>query len=423
MNILVLGSGGREHALVLALSKSNSTEMLYCSPGNPGIFEIAENANINPNDFEMVKQFCRNSAIDLLIVGAEQPLAEGIVDSFAGEKTQVFGPTKAAAYLESSKDFAKQLMMEYNVPTAAYRSFTANESQIAEDYISTHRLPVVLKADGLAAGKGVIIATTTEEAVEALSMMFHGTFGVAGAKVVVEEFMQGDEASIFAICDGKDYVTLAPAQDHKRALDGDKGKNTGGMGAYAPAPLVTEEILQKVNTKIIEPVLHGMAQRGTPFIGCLYCGLMIKDGEPKVVEFNARFGDPETQVVLPLFEGDLAKLLYSSAAGKIDKMAFSGNSNMHAVCVILASGDYPDSFEKGFPISGLHDSNDENLIIYHAGTKVENGNIVTSGGRVLGVTAISSNLKDSITNAYLAIDKIDFKNKYFRKDIGHKGLK
>lgn len=422
MNILVLGSGGREHALVLALSKSYSTEKLFCSPGNPGIFEIAENANINPNDFSAVKQFCRDSAIDLLVVGAEQPLAEGIVDSFAGEKTQVFGPTKDAAQLESSKDFAKELMMEYNVPTAAYRSFTANESQIAEDYIRKHSLPIVLKADGLAAGKGVIIATSTESAVEALSEMFHGTFGVAGAKVVVEEFMQGDEASIFAICDGKNYVTLAPAQDHKRALDGDKGKNTGGMGAYAPAPLVTEEILTKVNTKIIEPVLQGMVKRGTPFIGCLYCGLMIKDVEPKVVEFNARFGDPETQVVLPLFEGDLAKLLYSAAAGNIDMASFTGTSSMHAVCVILASGGYPDSFEIGFPISGLRDSNDENLIIYHAGTKEENGNIVTSGGRVLGVTAISGNLKDSITHAYLAVDKIDFKNKYFRKDIGHKGL-
>jgi phosphoribosylamine--glycine ligase len=423
MNILVLGGGGREHALVLALSKSPSTDKLFCAPGNPGIFQIAEKAEITPNDFEAVKQFCRNNSVDLLVVGPEQPLAEGIVDFFAGEKTQVFGPSKAAAQLECSKDFAKQLMMEYGVPTAAYRSFTSDESQIAEDYIRSHSLPIVLKADGLAAGKGVIIATSTEEAVEAISEMFRGTFGIAGAKVVVEEFMQGDEASIFAICDGKDYITMAPAQDHKRALDGDKGKNTGGMGAYAPAPLVTDDILLKVKLKIIEPVLQGMINRGTPFIGCLYCGLMIKDGEPKVVEFNARFGDPETQVVLPLFEGDLAKLLFSAAAGKIDKMSFTGNSDMHAVCVILASGGYPDSFEKGFPISGLQDSNDENLIIYHAGTKEENGNIVTSGGRVLGVTAISGNLKDSITHAYLAIDKIDFKNKYFRRDIGYKGVK
>ncbi len=423
MNILVLGGGGREHAIVLALSKSASTEKLYCSPGNPGIFEIAENPQINSGDFEVVKQFCRTSLIDLLIVGPEQPLAEGIVDFFIGEKTAVFGPSKSAALLESSKDFAKQIMMENNVPTAAYKTFNADEHSEAAEYLRNHTLPVVLKADGLAAGKGVIIASTTKEALEALDEMFHGAFGNAGAKVVIEEFMYGDEASIFAICDGTDYITLASAQDHKRIGDGDQGKNTGGMGAYAPAPIVTEEILKEVNTKVIEPILKGMAKRGTPYCGCLYCGLMICDNSVKVVEFNVRFGDPETQAVLPLFKGDFAKLLHSAAISKIDKSAFSGNCDLHSVCIILASGGYPDLFKKGYPIMGLDSNSDQDVIIYHAGTKEENGKIVTSGGRVLGVNAIGNTLKDAIHSAYSALEKIDFQNKYFRTDIGYKGLK
>jgi phosphoribosylamine--glycine ligase len=424
MNILLLGSGGREHALAIALAKSPLMKKLYCTPGNPGIFNVAEKADVSASDNNAVKAFCAEKNIDLLVVGPEQPLADGIADIFEGTNTAVFGPSKMAAQLESSKDFAKRIMSKYNVPTAAFKTFTADEATAAHEYINAHTLPIVLKADGLAGGKGVVIAMTHKEANDSLDEIFSGVFGdLAGSRVVIEEFMAGEEASIFAVCDGKDYITLSPAQDHKRIGEGDTGKNTGGMGAYSPAPVVNDEILAKTHKEIIEPMLAGMQKEGAPFIGCLYCGIMISNGQAKVVEFNVRFGDPETQVVLPLFKGDLAKLFLSAAQGNIDKTAYEGNIDKSATCVILASAGYPDSCEKGFEITGIAESENENLIVYQAGTKSENGKILSAGGRVLGVTAIENDLQTAVASAYKAVDTINFANKYFRKDIAHRALK
>ncbi len=421
MKVLLIGSGGREHSLAIALAKSPSLTKLYCTPGNPGIFEVAKKAEISAANFDAVEDFCKNHKIDMIVVGHEQPLADGIADVFEGTDVAVFGPSKAAACLESSKDFAKRIMFKNNVPTAAYKTFTAPEAEKAHEYIEGHTLPIVLKADGLAGGKGVVIPDTYEEAHEAIDDIFGGAFSSAGNRVVIEEFMHGEEASIFAVCDGSDYVTLASSQDHKRIGEGDTGKNTGGMGAYSPAPVVTPTVLEKAKKEIIEPMLDGMKKEGTPFVGCLYCGLMIKNEQPRVVEFNVRFGDPETQVVLPIFNGDLAKLFYSAAKGKIDKSAYVEKNDKYAACVVLASDGYPDACEKGFEITGLKDV-EENIIVYHAGTKEEDGKIITAGGRVLGVTAISSDLKTAVADAYKAVDKVNFDNKYFRKDIAHRAL-
>lgn len=423
MNILLIGSGGREHAITKALAESPSCDTIYCTPGNPGIFEYAEKAEVSSSDFDSIKSFCKEKNIDLLAVGPEQPLADGIADAFAGSNTAVFGPSKYAAQIESSKDFAKKIMVNNNVPTSSYKTFLATEQEKAKQYIQTSPLPIVLKADGLAGGKGVVIAEEYEDAFEAIEDIFSGKFGTAaGNRVVIEDFMRGEEASVFAVCDGKDYVTLAPAQDHKRVGDGDTGKNTGGMGAYAPAPIVTEEVLNKTKSQIIEPVLKAMADEGHPFIGCLYCGLMIEDGNPKVVEFNCRFGDPETQAVLPLFRGDLAELFLSAAKGKINKSAFEGNSEKAAVCIILTAEGYPESYEKGKEITGLKDSSEDGITVYHAGTKEQNGKIISNGGRVLGITAVDDSIEKAVEKAYRVTGKIDFENKYFRTDIAHRAL-
>lgn len=422
MNILLIGGGGREHAIASALHRSESLSKLYCSPGNPGIFALAENANVNTSNFYEIIEFCKNYSIDLVVVGPEQPLANGIADALITANIKVFGPSKKAAQLEASKGFAKEFMQRYNIPTADFRTFTSDNADEAHSYIDSQSHPIVLKADGLAAGKGVIISQSADESHEVLDSMFAGLFGDASKTVVIEEFLIGEEASILAVSDGRDLVTLASSQDHKRALDGDRGKNTGGMGVYSPAPIINNNVLEIIHSSIIIPTIKGMADEGSPFVGCLYAGLMIHNGEPKVVEFNVRFGDPETQAVLSIFKGDFAKLLYSAASGAIDKSTVTNIQDGCACCVILASEGYPGSYDKGFQITGINDAENNGAIVYHSGTVLKDGNLITSGGRVLGVTAIGEDLQQAIDKSYEAVEKINFENKYFRTDIGAKGL-
>ena len=422
MKILLIGSGGREHALAHALKKSPNVEKIFAAPGNPGIFTLAEETNVDVSDHAQVVKFCKHKNVDLVVVGPENPLADGIADVLRGHGINVFGPSKAGAQLEASKAFAKEFMRRRDIPTAKHRTFTAKEKQLALDYADKADFPLVLKADGLAAGKGVLIVHSKDQAHSALNDMFGGMFGEASKTVVIEEFLDGEEASVLAVTDGSDYVTLAPSQDHKRALDGDKGKNTGGMGAYAPAPVVTDEILQKVKTKIIEPTLDGMKEQGDTFSGCLYVGLMIVANEPYVVEYNVRFGDPETEAVLPLFSGDFAELLLSAAKGKIDRSAVENVQNGAACTVILASEGYPGGYDKGFPIEGTGEAEDMGAIVYHCGTGRMENRLITAGGRVLAVTGVTDNLKTSIEKAYIAASKIHFENKFNRTDIGSRAL-
>lgn len=422
MNILLIGNGGREHALAKALNESASTEMLYCTPGNPGILTIANHAECDPARHESVVQFCLEKEIHLVVIGPEAPLADGLANTLRVEHIPVFGPTREAAQLESSKGFAKEFMQRHDIPTAMFRSFSAHEAIAALEYVQEQQLPVVLKADGLAAGKGVVIATTREDALSALDEIFHGRFGEAGSRVVIEDFMQGEEASVFAVSDGERFVTLAPSQDHKRALDNDEGENTGGMGAYAPASVVTDEVLDKVRTQIIAPVLAGMKEEGMPFIGCLYVGLMIHDGEPKVVEFNARFGDPETQAVLAVFRGDFARLLHSAAVGQLDTSVIDTVAEGYACNVVLASAGYPNAYDKGKEITGVHEAEQHGATVFHAGTAEKDGRLVTAGGRVLGVCASGETLREAVDNAYAAAEHVRFDGKTHRSDIGHRGL-
>jgi phosphoribosylamine--glycine ligase len=423
MTTLLIGSGGREHALAYAIKKSESCKYLYCSPGNPGIFQLAVNAQIDVNDYLSVAEFCRDKNVDLVVIGPEQPLAEGLSDFLRERGINVFGPSKAAAQLESSKGFAKEFMKRHRIPTAKYVRFSANDAGNAHEYIDNHKMPIVLKADGLAAGKGVIVAQTKDEAHAALDEMFAGKFKDAGKEVVIEDFLEGEEASILAITDGQDFFLMQPSQDHKRVFDGDKGENTGGMGAYAPAPIVCDLLLKKIEEKVIKPAIGGMAGNGTPFIGCLYAGLMINDGEPYVVEFNVRFGDPETQPVMMLFNGDFAKLLHSAAVGALDKSAASIIDDEFTCCVVLASDGYPGSYQKGMEITGIENIDRGTTYVFHAGTSKKNGKLLSAGGRVLGVTSRRKTLKEAINNAYAEVAKINFENMYYRRDIGRKGLK
>lgn len=422
MKILVIGSGGREHALVWKISQSSRVTKIFCSPGNPGIVEIAECLPMNATALEGLLNFAKSEGIDLTIVGPEQPLAEGIVDLFEENGLLIFGPTKRAAELEWSKAYAKDFMHRHGIPTAKHMVFVGSEMAKAAEFLNTGPLPVVLKADGLAAGKGVSVCFTREEAQDALRGI-QKQFNGASGKVVIEEFMEGEEASLFAICDGKNFVTLAPAQDHKRVFDGDRGKNTGGMGAYAPAPIVTEDILREVEEQIIRPTLKGMTKEGRPFKGCLYVGLMITSGGAKVVEYNCRFGDPETQVVLPLYSGDIVDLFEAASRGEISSLRPQQSFSGSAVCVVLASNGYPDEYPTGIEISGIDELEGMNNVqLFHAGTKMRGASIVTAGGRVLGVTAISSNLSDAIDNAYEAVGKISFGGMHYRRDIGKKAF-
>jgi phosphoribosylamine---glycine ligase len=426
MNVLVIGSGGREHALVWKLRQSPKVREIYCAPGNAGIGDIAELAKINVDDIDGLFQFAKKKKIDLTVVGPEIPLVKGIVDLFEKNGMRIFGPTKYAAQLEGSKVFAKNFMKKYKIPTASYTTFSRSEYADAQKYIMKHAAPLVLKADGLAAGKGAVVCHSTGDALNTLRDFFEkDTFGESGNNVVVEEFMSGEEASVFVMTDGTEYRLLQPAQDHKQILDGDKGKNTGGMGAYAPAPIVTGAVLRRVEKEIIQPTLEGMRADGKPYKGCLYVGLMMTPAGPKVVEFNCRLGDPEAQVVLPLLETDLFDLLLACSNGTLRSVELRHHT-ASAVCIVMASRGYPDSYETGKPILGLDAIRPESgVVVFHAGTKKEKGKVVSSGGRVLGVTAIGygHDLEGTIGSAYSAVKTISFDGAYYRSDIGQKGLK
>lgn len=419
MNVLVIGSGGREHALVWKLSQSSKVNKIYCVPGNGGIAKLATCVNINILDFGELIQFVKKNNIELTLVGPELPLVAGIVNAFEKEGLAIFGPTAQAAELEGSKTFAKEFMEKYNIPTAKYAAFSyANE---AKNYINRIGAPCVVKADGLASGKGVIVAKTKEDALCAVEdIMVDKAFGNAGNQVVIEEFLEGIEISVIAISDGKNVIPMLPAQDHKRIFDGDRGPNTGGMGAYAPAPICDHNMLKYIQQKILEPTVIGMAKEGRTFKGVLYAGLMITKDGPKVLEYNVRFGDPETQPIMLLLESDLVGLCQAVISGNVNNEILKWKQG-NAVCVVAASSGYPGSFEKDKVIE-IEDI-PEHTMIFHAGTKLdESDRLLTSGGRVLGVTSIGENIEEAIQNAYSSIEKVKFDGMYYRKDIGLKAL-
>ncbi len=421
MNILIIGSGGREHTLAWKISQSSKCEKLYAIPGNLGIAEVAECIEgISINDNSAVIDFAKSHEIGLVVIGPEAPLVNGLVDDLTAAGIKAFGPTKAAAQIEGSKIFAKNLMKKYNIPTATYEIF--DDVNKACRYIKAAGTPIVVKADGLAAGKGVIVAQTVDEAINAVfEVMEQKSFGEAGSRIVIEEFMDGEEASVLAFTDGKTIIPMVPSQDHKRVNDGDKGLNTGGMGAYAPAPIMTEEILKKAEDKILKPTIAAMSKEGINYKGCLYAGLMIVNGEPKVVEFNARFGDPETQVVLPLLENDLVDIMLACIEENLDTQKIEWSSDS-AVCIVLASGGYPQNYKKGFEIDGINKAKALGNLIFHAGTAKAGNKIVTNGGRVLGVVARADNIKSAVDKAYKGVEVIHFDNMHFRKDIAYRAL-
>ncbi len=419
MNVLLIGSGGRENALAWKISQSPMLEKFYAITGNPGIAEFAECIeNISIEDNSAVVKFAQENKIDLVVVGPEVPLVNGLVDELKKAGIKSFGPNKTAAQLEGSKIFAKQLMKKYKIPTANFEVFDNPEA--AKKYIESQGAPIVIKADGLAAGKGVIVAQNLPEALNAVDEMKN--FGSAGNKIVVEEFMEGEEASILAFTDGKTIVPMISAQDHKRVFDNDEGENTGGMGTYAPAPVVTENVYTKVTEQILKPILDALNAEKILYQGCLYAGLMIKDGKPKVVEFNCRFGDPETQVVLPLLESDLLEIMLACAEGNLadKKISWSKNS---AICVVLASGGYPKSYKKNLPIEGIKKAESLGATVFHAGTKISGNEVLTAGGRVLGVTVTEKNIPAAIEKVYKCVEVINFENMHYRKDIAAKALK
>ncbi|MEX2116553.1 MAG: phosphoribosylamine--glycine ligase [Bacteroidota bacterium] len=425
MKVLIVGSGGREHALAWKIRQSPKVRELYCAPGNAGIEAVATTIPLKVTDTEGLVQFALDHGIDLTVIGPEQPLVAGIVDRFQEHGLAIFGPSTSAARLEGSKAFAKDFMRRHAIPTARYGTFTRSSLREAELFIGTLPVPIVVKTDGLAAGKGVLICKTRSEASAAVrDMVEQQSFGPAGDNVVVEEFLAGEEVSVFAVSDGADYVILAPAQDHKRIFDGDQGKNTGGMGAYAPAPLMTPDLLAIVERTIIRPTLEGMKSEGSPYRGCLYAGLMVTSDGPKVLEYNCRFGDPETQVVVPLIDGDLALLLQSASIGSIDRQAVQQHP-ASAVCVVIASRGYPDEYQVGKVIRGLDTADiEKGEIIFHAGTARKDGKIVTAGGRVLGVTAVgyAHELEATIEAAYRIVHRVAFDGAYYRSDVGKKAL-
>ena len=421
MKILVIGSGGREHALVWKIAQSPLVTKVYCAPGNPGIAELAENVAIKVDDLPGLLAFAKKEQIGLTVVGPELPLSLGIVDLFEDNGLTVFGARKNAAIIEASKAFSKDLMKKYHVPTAAYEVFTEIEPAIA--FLDTLGLPVVVKADGLAAGKGVIIAQTRGEAIETITDMLSGNaFGNAGSRVVVEEFLRGEEASFLAFTDGKKIIPLASAQDHKAIFDGDKGPNTGGMGAYSPAPVVTPAIHEKVMQEVMRRTVDGMAAEGRPYRGVLYAGLMIDGGEIKTLEFNARFGDPECQPLLMRMKSDIVPVLLATAQGDISSIKLEWHDKA-AVCVVLAAGGYPGDYRKGDEITGLDKAAAiEDLFVFHAGTARKDGSYVTNGGRVLGVTALGTTVRDAIARAYDGVAAITWPGVQYRTDIGNKAL-
>ncbi len=420
MKVLVIGSGGREAAIAWKLSQSEKVDKIFIAPGNGGTLSYGENVNIKADDIEELKKFAIDQKVDLTVVGPEIPLTMGIVDEFEKDNLKVFGPSKLAAQVEGSKDFSKNIMRKYNIPTAEYETFTKYEEAAA--YVEEKGAPIVIKADGLAAGKGVIVAMTKEEAISGLSdIMKDKVFGENNAKVVIEEFMDGEEASILAFTDGKTIVPMISSQDHKRIYEGDKGPNTGGMGTYSPAPVVTSEINKKIYDEVLLPMIKGLEKEGIIYKGILYAGLMIKDNEVKVVEFNARFGDPETQVVLPKLKSDLFDIFMAVVDGKLDEVNIEWTKEA-AVCVVLASGGYPASYEKNKLIKGIKEAEQSGLLVFHAGTKEKDGAIYTNGGRVLNVVAEAESIKKAVDKVYSSIDKIKFDKVYYRKDIAHRAL-
>jgi len=421
MKILVVGGGGREHALVWKIAQSPLVEKIFCAPGNPGIAGLADCVDIPVDKIAALCDFALDQAIDLTVVGPEVPLTLGIVDLFQAAGLAIFGPSKAAAQLEGSKSFSKDLMARYGIPTAAYRTFTERDAAAA--YIRAQGAPIVVKADGLAAGKGVIVAETVEQALAAVDeIMLDKVFGAAGASVVIEEFMAGEEASFFAFTDGRNILPLASAQDHKRIFDGDQGPNTGGMGAYSPAPVVTPDLYEEIVTTIVRPTIAGMAAEGTPYCGILYVGLMIQNGKPRVVEYNARFGDPEAQPLLVRLKSDVVPLLLACARGELAPTALEWHDKA-AVCVVMASGGYPGNFAKGHPISGVEQAEAlGDLVVFHSGTALRDGRLVNSGGRVLGVTGLGTTVAAAIAKAYAGVEKISWQDAHYRSDIGQKAL-
>ena len=419
MKVLVIGSGGREHALVWKISRSQMVSEIFCAPGNAGISDLANLVDIKADDVDGLLNFAREKKIDLTIVGPELSLTLGIVDLFEGAGLKIFGPSKKAAELEGSKAFSKNLLKKYNIPSANYELFTSSRS--AGEYLKNQKFPIVIKADGLAAGKGVIICDSLESAEHAAEeILDKKKFGNAGNKIVVEEFLEGEEVSVLAFSDGKNIIPLEPAQDHKAIYDGNRGPNTGGMGAYSPAPIVTDTLAEEILENILKPTVNAMAQEGRTYKGILYAGLMIIQGEPKVLEFNVRFGDPETQPILMRMESDIVPLFLAAIEGSLDSQKIKWHKDA-SVCVVMASAGYPNSYPKGEEILGVDKlKNKSNTVVFHAGTKIIDSKLVTNGGRVLGVTSLGVNVSEAIKNSYRAVSKISWENVYYRRDIGKK---
>ena len=420
MNVLVIGSGGREHALSWKIAASPLVSKLYCAPGNGGIAAIAECVALSPMDFDGIIAFCHKNHIGLVVIGPEDPLVGGLVDRLDAEGIKSFGPSAAAAQLEGSKGYTKDLCAEFNIPTAGYGRFA--DAPSAKAYVTKMGAPIVVKADGLAAGKGVIMAMTLEEALDAIDEIFSGRFGAAGAEVVVEEFLEGEEASFFALCDGTTALPLATAQDHKRVFDHDLGPNTGGMGAYSPAPVMTPDLVERVMLEIIKPTMVAMKARGTPFKGVLFAGLMLTVKGPELIEFNARFGDPETQVLMMRLKSDIVPALIAAHDGTLDQVALDWRDDA-ALTVVMAANGYPGPYEKGTAIAGLEAAGKlEGVHVFHAGTRLEEGNVRANGGRVLNVTALGKTVGDAQALAYKAISLIDWPEGFCRSDIGWRAV-
>ena len=417
MKVLIVGSGGREHAIAQSVAKSPRVDKIYCAPGNAGIAGIAECVDIKAMELEKLASFAKKEGIDLTIIGMDDPLVAGIVDVFKAEGLRVFGPAKNAAIIEGSKAFSKDLMKKYNIPTAAYETF--DDPEAAKEYLRDCRYPIVLKADGLALGKGVLICNSYEEAVDGVkTLMQDKQFGNAGDRIVIEEFLTGREVSVLCYCDGKTIKPMTSAQDHKRAKDNDEGLNTGGMGTFSPSPFYTDDVKRFCEDRVFQPTIDAMKAEGRPFVGILFVGLILTPDGPRVLEYNARFGDPEAQVVLPRMKTDIIDVMEACIDGKLEDIDLEFEDNA-AVCVILASDGYPESYEKGKVITGLDTfEGKDGYYVYHSGTRFEGNNIVTNGGRVLGVTATGSSLREARANAYKATEWIDFSNKYMRHDIG-----
>ncbi len=419
MKILVIGSGGREHALVWKIAQSSMVSEIFCAPGNAGIEEMAKLVSIEADDVDSLLGFAKEKKIDLTIVGPELPLTSGIVDFFEEAGLKIFGPSKKAAELEGSKAFAKYLLKKNNIPTANYELFTSSQS--AREYLKNQKFPVVIKADGLAAGKGVIICESLKSAEQAVEeILGEKVFGIAGNKIVIEEFLEGEEASVLAFSDGENVLPLVPAQDHKAIYDGDRGPNTGGMGACSPPPIVTDAIAEEILENILKPTIKAMAQEGRAYKGILYAGLMITRKETKVLEFNVRFGDPETQPILVRMESDIVPLFLAAIEGTLNTQKIKWRKDA-SVCVVMASTGYPGSYPKGEEILGVDKlKNDSNTVVFHAGTKKVDNKLVTNGGRVLGVTSLGNTVSDAIKNSYRAVARISWDNLYYRRDIGKK---